>query len=434
MPEILESGSIRHRRVSALLIAAAPGVVTLLVMFASLPTAGREPWWLPFTSLAIIGSWLAVAIFGVMAVWPHERRGRLCADRRGVSIDDALVVPANEISAAVVARSPAGKPVVRLRLVGRLLTRWIPARDDAEARRLVAALGFDAAHKRTSYRLPWRLFRMGQIVTFYLFSFFGVMPISLMAGLLLSPRDNTGMSTAGSVVACTIAIALSVAYWWLWARSRLDVTFGTDGLWMKQWGRERLVRWRDVQGIDPWPGQLVRGARAAPEGFDLVLRDGARIAFYTAHERARVSMFQGDVVADRLREAMAAADKSGEWVRLPARGGQDGAAWLRELRSYVDNARAAFRSAAVDLEQLWRLVEDPTAPPKDRATAAAALTADRSEATRARIHATAEAVASPRLRVALEAASGPNDAELIAALDELEDPAPVANDKTREMR
>lgn len=65
-------------------------------------------------------------------------------------------------------------------------------------------------------------------------------------------------------------------------------------------------------------------------------------------------------------------------------------------------------------EDLWRVVEDTTAPEDARAGAAIAL---RNEAgAHPRLRVAAEAVASPRLRVALERAADPEAEE--AALDE----------------
>jgi len=87
--------------------------------------------------------------------------------------------------------------------------------------------------------------------------------------------------------------------------------------------------------------------------------------------------------------------------------------------SVPENYRPAQPPMRPDEEKLWAVVEDASAKPEARASAAAALRV-KGEAPVARLRATAEATASPKLRVALEAAASDDDAVLEQALAECE--------------
>ena len=96
-----------------------------------------------------------------------------------------------------------------------------------------------------------------------------------------------------------------------------------------------------------------------------------------------------------------------------ARGERGVAEWRKALAS-IRSADGGYRQTATRDEDLWRVVEDVSAPADARAAAALAL---RSAADApARLRVAAEAVASPHLRIALETAAD-REAE-DAALDE----------------
>jgi hypothetical protein len=99
------------------------------------------------------------------------------------------------------------------------------------------------------------------------------------------------------------------------------------------------------------------------------------------------------------------------------RGTQSSVEWLRNVRALP--GRTSYRAAGVSPETLWRIVEDPALPSRDRAAAAAALGPTFDDEARARIRVLAEATVSPRLRVALEAAGEQEDtlAPLLDAVD-----------------
>jgi hypothetical protein len=122
------------------------------------------------------------------------------------------------------------------------------------------------------------------------------------------------------------------------------------------------------------------------------------------------------LAASRVQEAVA---------QLPAPRA-DGAGWLRELDAVQVGAEGSYRQAVVSDEVLWRVVQDASLDEKTRAGAAVALRKVLGDEGRARLRVVAEATASPRLRVALEAASGGADGEIADSLEELT--APEARD------
>ena len=118
---------------------------------------------------------------------------------------------------------------------------------------------------------------------------------------------------------------------------------------------------------------------------------------------------------EQERLAFALSDAPKEDVRV-APGGRSVERWVRDLRAMP---RGPSYRLPGDAETLWRLVDDPGAPPAARAGAAVALsTLD--EDSRVRLRVAAEACAEPRLRAALtRVAEGAADDALEEALEPL---------------
>jgi hypothetical protein len=79
----------------------------------------------------------------------------------------------------------------------------------------------------------------------------------------------------------------------------------------------------------------------------------------------------------------------------------------------------SYRRAVVSDETLWRVVDDASLDARMRAGAAVALRKVLDEAGRARLRVVAESTASPRLRVALRAASNAEEKGLAESLEDL---------------
>src|SRR5258708_1765394 len=117
------------------------------------------------------------------------------------------------------------------------------------------------------------------------------------------------------------------------------------------------------------------------------------------------------LIVERVREAMetfqrgdATADAS-----LLRRGARDVEGWVRQLRSIGAGANAALRTAPIEPDRLWRVVEDPSAEASARAGAAVALGGELDARGKRRLRAAAKATASPKVRIAIQAAAEAED-------------------------
>jgi len=129
---------------------------------------------------------------------------------------------------------------------------------------------------------------------------------------------------------------------------------------------------------------------------------------------------EAQLFVERIREAMGVPEAPESATALLARGARPLAEWIQALRSIGAGAMANLRTADVDPERLWRVLESPSASATDRAAAAVALASSEEPGRRERIRVAASAIAQPKLRVAVEAASHEDEAALADALASLE--------------
>jgi hypothetical protein len=99
---------------------------------------------------------------------------------------------------------------------------------------------------------------------------------------------------------------------------------------------------------------------------------------------------------------------------------------LRALRSLAVGSSAGYRSAGFDRDMLLGIVEDPARAPDERAAAAVALGTSLRDEDGERLRRVAAASASPKLRIAVDAALEGDDAALVEALEALEEEQPQA--------
>ena len=175
----------------------------------------------------------------------------------------------------------------------------------------------------------------------------------------------------------------------------LDV--GTDGLLMRWLGRRRFIPYDSIRSVERGGSSL----RVVLESGKTVTLELGAVA-----RRARLDEnFERDALQARLEQALAAHRCSTRRelpVRL-ARGARSVAEWRKELEMLRDDG--GYRQTAMRDEDLWRVVEDVSAPEEVRAAAALAVRPTGEAGPRLRV--AAETVASPRLRVALETAADP---------------------------
>lgn len=208
--------------------------------------------------------------------------------------------------------------------------------------------------------------------------------------------------------------------------SRIEV--GVDGILVSWLWQRRFIPMARVASMTPLNEHQV----------SIQLTDGTSETISTSTSRSRRGAYakqHRDAVLARMLEAWAAfknrspvADVSA----LVARGSRTRSAWLDALRK-LRGADGGYRAAVVRDEDLWRLIEDPTAPEDARAGAALVLREGLDDEGKSRVRVVAESTASPKLRVALDAAaSGAPDEALAKALNELAEEA-AEDDERRAM-
>ncbi len=179
----------------------------------------------------------------------------------------------------------------------------------------------------------------------------------------------------------------------------VTVEIGVDGVLISGPRRKQWIPFADVRSIEAHE----RSARfALAKGHvDVVLTTNSRIGYLAKAEAVALDAF-----IIRAREALAAHRATVGPRELAAtlrRADRDKDEWIDALRRLRDG-EAAYRAAAIRDEELWRVVEDPGAPEDARAAAAFVLRRPdhRDGSATARLRVAAQAVAAPRLRVALE--------------------------------
>jgi hypothetical protein len=179
----------------------------------------------------------------------------------------------------------------------------------------------------------------------------------------------------------------------------------------------RFIPTADIRAIERDGNQAVRlRCRTGP---DEVLRSAAG-------RRSAAATRDRDALIARLLEARDAyrstRGASAEVVAsLLARSGKPIDEWRRALDEL--RAEADYRRATVREEDLWQVVEDPHAPADVRAGAAVVLRPTLDATGRERVRVAAEATASPKLRIALDAVSSGDDDKLGVALSDVESDA-----------
>ncbi|MBI4956390.1 MAG: hypothetical protein HY908_30515 [Myxococcales bacterium] len=193
---------------------------------------------------------------------------------------------------------------------------------------------------------------------------------------------------------------------------------GQDGVLLDTRDRRRYVPFADLADAPPYE-EVTLGKVLI--GVELVLATGERIrvplgenVFGTDKKVAALSA--------RLRAALAIyrEREGGDESAFLRRGERTPDAWLARLRGLGEGANANLRTAPLEAERLWRIVEDPSADAPVRAAAAAALGRELPQEGRARLRIVAEQTAAPKLRIALESVAASDDEALVAALGEVE--------------
>ncbi|AKT40136.1 hypothetical protein [Chondromyces crocatus] len=364
-------------------------------------------------SLAIYGILLAQLALLARHLPAPENQGTVRVDPDGVRFAGDLLVAHAEIQHALLIPRPGEAPLVRIARHAKKPPLEIRVADEAEGERLIESLGMDAPRAVAHIELPMR---------------YQAYPVGGLAWLAFTALLFGGLSLVGTHVTGSFTVFLAILLVPLQLRSllRTHLQIGPDGLLIRTLWHRRFVPYRDLGAlrmVDANPPTVSSALHKRPErGLLLTLTSGESIRLLV--EASYWYPFTSvDAVERRIRTAWAAHDASRDLdeahlTEVLAPRGRDLPAWLDSLRALGSGASAGPRQAAVPADVLWRMLESPTAPPAARAGAAVALSVSES-ADPVRFGEAARAVVEPRLRVAIEAASGGRDAELGAVLEAL---------------
>jgi hypothetical protein len=344
---------------------------------------------------------------------PKRRRGVVHADHGSVRVDRRLAVPRARVADGYYQPRPnrdprrassIGSSVRLLDKYGRIV--FEAEAEEREALELLSALGLDPASKRVEFNGSSPLF-----ATFERNIAFIIASVVLMAG------GSFVFQALGLHSVSPIFPMLTVP-WFLVSMLPSKISVGIDGVHERWLWRKKLVPMSAIAGIE----------RIEDRRIKLRLVDGSEHVLFTSMRRnnslgSGSATLHGDAVEARIAEAHAAflahrpaADVSA----LVGKGTRTREQWLSALAKLRD-AQGGYRDAVVRDDDLWRLVEDPSAPADARAGAAMLLRRSLDDDGKARVRVAAEATASPKLRIALDAAAGDADETLESALHELAD-------------
>jgi hypothetical protein len=353
----------------------------------------------------------ALGILGLTIAWrrnwhPEVKPVAVRADANGVAVGEEHVPRAHIKQGFVM---PGVPPQVQLRRRGLRTPVEIQVGSMGEARALLRALGLDASQTVATFRGISKLLAKRRYL----------MSVGLFFGGFVFGMTNVFrfLSPAFSAVGVAMFAASALTFAVLMI-APMRITVGADGIATRWLWQKRFYGFGEISMVT----RFERGfGRSRVVGLELLLRSGEEV-FLPMSQR---SWDDGDagILDERVREAMeafrrgdAAADAA-----LLRRGDRAVGEWVSALRSIGAGANADLRTAPVPRERLFRIVEDPSSPPADRAAAAVALGSELDADARARLQAAAEATAAPKLRIAIEkAASGSEAAEVEAALAEIE--------------
>jgi hypothetical protein len=223
-------------------------------------------------------------------------------------------------------------------------------------------------------------------------------------------------------VASNLLVLLPIT---LFVASRVRWTIGADGI---------LIR-IGIRGRRYVPYSQITSVKVDNHHVRIVARDRWTGTFRGVNDHSAVSrpVIGLNAIAAHIQRARDRASRGAaadEVTTRLARSDRDASTWLYALQQIQTDA-TSFREAPVSRERLWRLLEDASQPADVRGAAAIALRANLDEPERARLRVMTASCASPRLRVAFEAAQGEDDARLAKARGGLEGDEPAQQGRAR---
>lgn len=338
---------------------------------------------------------------------PVFRPGELVVDSQGVHHKGQLIARRGDVRAAFTAHRD-GAVEVRLDRRGIKPSILLRVADDAEARRVMQAVGMDATQtvaelKAASQIFGWPILK--QLV---------VILLPMIAAAALS-----GVAAAlGAVFVLPILSPLTIITMLVLVFSRTHVRIGADGVGTKWLGKQTFHPFSQMQDAASY-AERVGGKTQL--GVRLTMRDGEQ-AKIPCGQKGWNHVDPGEI-EQRIREARD-VHRRGEWQldpKLLARGERTLSDWLVALKSLGAGAGADMRTSAIPTDRLLSLIADAGAPGVARVAASIAALEQAPEEARSRARIAAVTTAEPSLRKSFErVAAATDDALLTEALAELE--------------
>lgn len=388
----------------------APVAVTMAALaplVVAVGTLAHLPWLLMLTPIL-----LAAGVGGSVYAfsenpWTRDVEGDIEGGKEGLSAGGRLLVAGEQIRAGFVVPDHRRGPRVRIQRK-RQLPVEIRVHDEAEGRALLRALGLDATQRAATFSTPSR------VLTDPLWSI--VFGVGFAAIFLLLGVFTRSIGSHGS----GLQLPILAAYLGFMFLTRTKVTVGADGILRSWLGKKEFWSYGEIESVRQFTDHSF-WRKQKWQGVELVLRSGATVRIPVASKQWR-NQSSLDLIIERIREAMEShrqGDPAADTALL-ARQARPVSAWIQSLRAIGSGANADHRTAPVEPERLFRIVEDPSAAPSARAGAAVALSASLDRAGKVRLKGAADATAAPKLRVAIEAAAAGDDAALAEALSAIE--------------
>ena len=292
---------------------------------------------------------------------------------------------------------------------------WIRVAGHEAGVALLEALGLGADRHLLRVPLVSRYFERFSHTARDLIAFALCIPLLILGGMTIAAAHAPGLAL-GLAVAGWLACAYKVLQWVTPRRA----VIGVDGVTIRGLGTQRFV-----------PFDSVRRAKADERGVQLELTSGEEVLLSTAPNPGRPRLDPtpnptGQALWDRMRQAVEAGrlgtDDDSRFAILD-RAGRSLEAWRAELAALGAGkaSNATYRNAALDRDELLRVVRDGSAPAERRIGAALAIGASGEASFRKDLRIAVDTCSNERLRIALtKAAEGQVDEDEVAAAAEQE--------------
>lgn len=309
-------------------------------------------------------------------------------------------------------KRPLGSTVRLLDRKKRILLE-VEVVDQEQSKRLLEALGLSASHNRAEFRGPSWVTSTPDRMTLLAVAT-GILIVLIVIALAAYPQ----MSREATSLLGQFAIVFGIGLMAVSAALPSTITVGVDGVEVRWFWWRRFIPMTRIAAGYAEDGANIR----------LALTDGTfeTIATARAHSTGDLVNDRRHLILARINDAWAAArgaDSGTNAASLIARGTQSVAQWMEALAT-LDPNREGYRQTSLREDDLWRALEDAKEDPEARAAAAYLLRKRLDARGKERIRVVAQATALPKLRIALEAATGESDEEAAEALQELVAPEP----------